>query len=304
VNNQRSSQSREWRAGSGTDGLLTPKKARVSPFLNDKCVKGFRQDFTNPNPTINAMPILEKNESRAPSAAARFDTTHWSVVLLARRSEVPQAKEALENLCRTYWYPLYAFVRRQGHSSHDAQDLTQEFFARLLEKDSLRFADVERGRFRSFLLKSLHHFLVNEWERGRAQKRGGGREIFSLDEEAAEQNYLQEPAAPSASESLYDRRWAVTVLERAMTRLGADYAKAGKEELFETLKNLLLTEGSREAYRGLAGPLGLSEGAVKVALHRLRQRFREKVRTEIAKTVASPDEVDEELRCLLAALSG
>lgn len=250
------------------------------------------------------MSSAQLNDTQVAAGVAQFNTTHWSLVLLAGETQAPHADAALDKLCRTYWYPLYAYVRRAGHEAQDAQDLTQEFFARLLEKKYLRLADRERGRFRSFLLKSLQHFLVNDWVRGQAQKRGGGQKVFSLDEEAAERAYLQQPADQLAPESLYDKRWAVTLLERAMERLGADYAAAGKRELFDRLKPLLLTEGSGDSYRQLAGPLGLSEGAVKVAVHRLRQRFRDAVRAEIAQTVATPEEVDEELRCLMAALSG
>ena len=226
------------------------------------------------------------------------------MVLLAGRTQGTKAEAALETLCRTYWQPLYAYVRHQGRSAHDAQDLTQEFFARLLEKKYLKLATRERGRFRSFLLKSLQHFLVNEWERGQSQKRGGGQEIFPLDEEAAERSYRQQPTDQLAPESLYDRLWAMTLLEQAMERLGTNYAATGKRELFDRLKPLLLSEGAGESYRKAAGPLGLSEGAVKVAVHRLRQRFREAVRAEIAQTVATPAEVDAELRCLMAAMSG
>ena len=236
--------------------------------------------------------------------AEQFNTTHWSVVLLAGQSQAPQADAALEKLCRTYWNPLYAYVRRQGHSPHDAQDLTQEFFARLLEKRYLKLATQERGRFRSFLLKSLKHFLINDWVRGQAQKRGGGQKVFSLDDEAAERSYLQQPSDQLAPESLYDRRWALTLLEQAMERLGTDYAAAGKRSLFERLKPLLTTEGSSESYRELSAPLGISESAVKVAVHRLRQRFRELVRAEVGQTVATPAEVDEELRFLMAAMNG
>lgn len=250
------------------------------------------------------MSLSEPSANEAWPDGGQFHTTHWSVVLLAGESRAPQTDAALENLCRTYWPPLYAYVRRQGHSPHDAQDLTQEFFARLLEKKYLKLAAQERGRFRSFLLKSLQHFLVNEWVRGQAQKRGGGQKTFPLDEAAAEQSYLQQPAAQLTSENLYDKRWAMTLLDQAMTRLGADYAAAGKRALFDQLKPLLLTEGSSEAYRQLSDPLKMSEGAVKVAIHRLRQRFRDAVRTEIAQTVATPAEVDEELRCLMTAMSG
>ena len=243
-------------------------------------------------------------DSTAPLDGSSFRTTHWSLILLAGRSAESQAKDALECLCRAYWPPLYAYVRRQGYSPHDAQDLTQEFFARLLEKNYLQLADPERGRFRSFLLKSLKHFLVNEWVRGQAQKRGGGQKVFSIDDESAERTYLQQATESLEPENLYDKRWAVTLLERAMERLGADYAAAGKKELFELLRPLLLTEGSGESYRSLTAPSGLSEGAVKVAVHRLRQRFRDAVRAEIGQTVATPAEVDEELRFLMAAMSG
>ncbi len=249
------------------------------------------------------MPLEDTNEVPVTEHAGSFQTTHWSVVLAAGQSATPHAEAALESLCRSYWYPLYAYVRRQGHRPEDAQDLTQEFFARLLEKEYLKLADAGRGRFRSFLLKSLQHFLVNEWVRGQAQKRGGGQKLLSLDEAAGERSYLQEPAEQLPPESLYDKRWAMTLLERAMEQLRANYAAAGKRELFDRLQSLLLSEGSAQAYQELAGPLGLSEGAVKVALHRLRQRFRDAVRSEIAQTVATPAEVDEELRCLMAAMS-
>ena len=235
--------------------------------------------------------------------AGSFQTTHWSVVLAAGQAGAPRAEAAIENLCRTYWYPLYAYVRRQGHNAHDAQDLTQEFFARMLEKRYLQLADRERGRFRSFLLKSLQHFLVNEWVRGQAQKRGGGQQSIALDEAAADRIFQQEPAAQLAPEMLYDKRWAITLLDRAMDRLGADYAAGGKRDLFDQLKSLLLVENSGETYRELGGQSGLSEGATKVAVHRLRKRFRDAVRAEIAQTVATPAEVDEELRFLMAAMS-
>ncbi len=250
------------------------------------------------------MASVEPRGGDAASGPGGFHTTHWSVVLAAGALETKQAAAALETLCRTYWYPLYAYVRRRGHGPEDAQDLAQEFFARLLAKESVRRADRERGRFRSFLLKSLQHFLVNEWARGQARKRGGGEKLIPLDEALAERLYREEPATPHPPENLYDRRWAVTLLDRAMERLGADYAAAGKRALFDQFKDLLLTEGSGEVYRGKALESGLSEGAVKVAVHRLRHRFGEAVRAEIAQTVATPAEVEEELRGLLAAMSG
>jgi RNA polymerase sigma factor (sigma-70 family) len=249
------------------------------------------------------MSATPQKEGEVPPGGGQFNTTHWSVVLLAGETQAPEADAAVNSLCRTYWPPLYAYARRAGHSPEDAQDLTQDFFARLLEKKYLKLANQERGRFRSFLLKSLQHFLVNEWVRSQAQKRGGGQKIFSLDEEAAERSYLQQPADLLSPESLYDKRWAMTLLERAMDRLGADYEGAGKRELFDQLKGSLLTEGSAESYRQLGEPMLMSEGAVKVAVHRLRQRFREAIRSEIAQTVATPAEVDEELRYLLTALA-
>ena len=250
------------------------------------------------------MSLSETNHSSATPAPGQFHTTHWSLVLRAGETHAPHADVALDKLCRAYWHPLYAYVRRRGQRPEDAQDLTQAFFARLLEKKHLKLATPERGRFRSFLLKSFQHFLVNDWERGQAQKRGGGQKLFSLDEMAAEQGYQQQAADTLSPESLYDKRWALTLLERAMQRLSADYAAAGKGELFGQLQGLLLTEGTAESYRALAGPLGMNEGSVKVAVHRLRQRFREAVRAEVAQTVATPAEVDEELRCLMAALAG
>jgi len=170
------------------------------------------------------MSFSGPGENEVPSGAGEFNTTQWSMVLLAGQTQAPQADAALESLCRTYWSPLYAYVRHRGHSRHDAQDLTQDFFARLLGKKYLKLASRERGRFRSFLLKSLKHFLVNEWVRGQSQKRGGGQVVFSLDDEAAERSYLQQPADQLAPESLYDKLWAMTLLERAMTQLGAHYA--------------------------------------------------------------------------------
>lgn len=235
--------------------------------------------------------------------AGQFLNTHWSVVLLASQGNSPQAEAALETLCRNYWYPLYSFVRRQGYSPADAQDLTQEFFAQLLGKQRLQLADRERGRFRSFLLASLKNFLVNEWVRGQAQKRGGGIPALSLDEAIAEELYRREPDSPTAPEILYDKRWAITLLERAVERLTAHYTQTGKEQLFNTLKPWLLAETSHQIYDDLAKTLGMNEGSVKVALHRLRQRLREAVRDEVSHTVASPADVDEELRCLMASLN-
>jgi RNA polymerase sigma-70 factor (ECF subfamily) len=223
-------------------------------------------------------------------------------VLAAGRGEAKESQEALESLCRAYWYPLYAFTRRLGQSPEAAQDQTQAFFARLLEKNYLRAADPERGRFRSFLLAAFKHFLSRERERARAQKRGGGRKPLPLDFEDGERRYLREPAHALTAERLYEQRWALALLDRALARLREEYRQAGKAELFERLKDHLTGGEAPRPYREAAADLGTTEGALKMAVHRLRQRFREIVLAEIAQTVAGPDEVDEELRHLFATI--
>ena len=234
---------------------------------------------------------------------AVFATTHWSVVLKSGHSSAPGAQQALETLCRTYWYPLYVYVRRQGQSPHDAQDLTQEFFARLLEKKYLRLADPDRGRFRAFLLKSLKHFLVNEWEKARTQKRGGGQCVIPLDADVAESRYAAEPVQALTLDQVYEKRWAVTLIEAVLVSLRENYTAAGRLPVFESLKGFIWSDQNPLAYAEVAPQLGLTEGAVKVAVHRLRGRYRELLRAEIAKTVATPGEVDEELRHLIAVLT-
>jgi RNA polymerase sigma factor (sigma-70 family) len=235
--------------------------------------------------------------------AARFRTTQWSIVLAAGRSSSAEAHDALAALCRTYWYPLYAYVRRQGHSPDDAQDLTQEFFARLLEKNITAKADRSRGKFRSFLLVSLHHFLTREWRSAGARKRGGGRVVLSLDLQAGESRYALEPAHADTADKIYQRRWALTLLEQTLARLRDEFASRDKLELFEHLKPYLGSDESTVPYRTIAAELGKTEGAVKVAVHRLRQRCREVLRAEIAQTVSGPHEVDEELRDLFDAVA-
>ncbi len=235
---------------------------------------------------------------------ARFLTTHWSVVLAAGRSDSTRAQNALGRLCQTYWYPLYAHVRRRGHSPHDAQDLTQEFFARLLERHTLASADPNRGRFRSFLLATMDHFLAHEWEKVRAQKRGGGCRILSLDLALAEQRYDLEPADTATPDKLFDRRWANALLEEVLNQLEAEYHHAGKAELFAALKQTLTGTRESQPYAVLALHLGMNEAAVKVAVHRLRKRYRELLRAEVANIVAEPEQAGDELRYLLAALAG
>ncbi len=231
-----------------------------------------------------------------------FVTTHWSVVLSAREQKSVASDAALETLCRTYWYPLYAYVRRQGHGAHDAQDLTQEFFSRLVQPDYLKSVAREKGRFRTFLLVALKRFLANEWDRARAQKRGGGQVHLALDTSEAETRYQVEPAAALDADRIYDRRWALTLLDQTMTRLRGEFGGAGKAKEFERLKVFLTADRSTIDYAALAAELSQSEGALRVAIHRLRKRFREIFRVGIAHTVASPGEIEEEVRHLLAAL--
>ena len=230
-------------------------------------------------------------------------TTHWSVVLSARRKDSPQSAAALETLCRTYWYPLYAYVRRQVHSPPDAQDLTQEFFARLLQKDYLKAAAREKGRFRTFLIVALKRFLANEWDRVRAQKRGGGRPLLSLDTELAEQRYRIEPAESATAERVFERRWALTLLDQTMKRLRGEFAATGRAREFDRLKACLTAERGEISYAEIAAELGQSEGTARVAVHRLRKRFREVFREEIAHTVSSAEEIEEEVRYLMGVLA-
>jgi RNA polymerase sigma factor (sigma-70 family) len=250
------------------------------------------------------MPSSFDNAEPTPPTAAQFLTTRWSVVLTAGHKSSPQAQEALGTLCQTYWYPLYAYIRRQGHSPYDAQDLTQEFFARFLEKDFLSDVHRERGRFRSFLLAALKHFLANEWDRARAQKRGGGRRFISLDEHDAESRYALEPRDELSADSLYERRWAMMLLERVLGQLREEFVTAGKIAQFDLLKGVLSAGRGAVPYAEVAARLKTTEAAVKVSVHRLRKRYRELLGAEIAQTVAGPDEVEDEVRYLFAILSG
>jgi len=233
--------------------------------------------------------------------AAGFAPTRWSVVLAAARGgQSACAADAMGELCRIYWYPIYAYVRRHGHDTHEAEDLTQEFFARLLAKDYLAGVAREKGKFRAFLLTSLRHFLANERDRAQAQKRGGGRIILPLDALTAEQRYRLEPADTSTPEKLFERQWALTVLEQVLDRLQAEFAAGGKEPFFAALKRFLTGDGASSSYAEIGAEFGMSAGAVKVAVHRLRRRYRDLLREEIAQTVASADDVDEEIRYLLS----
>ena len=232
-----------------------------------------------------------------------FVTTNWSVVLSAGHSDTTRARAALARLCQTYWYPLYAYVRRRGHSPHDAQDLTQAFFTHLLERQSLAGADPERGRFRSYLLTALTHFLINEWEKTRAQKRGGGAQLVSLDLAAAEERFDLEPADPATPGKIFDKQWALTLLNQVLNQLEAEYRDAGKPELFTALQQTLAGRRESLPYAELADRLGQSEGAVKVAVHRLRKRYRNLIRAEIAHTLDGSSDIEEEMQHLFRALT-
>ena len=233
-----------------------------------------------------------------------FATTHWSVVLQAGQGESSLAMAALEKLCSTYWYPLYAYVRRRGYAEHDAQDLTQGFFAHLVQHQVVRAAAPAQGKFRSFLLASLVHFMSNEFHRRQAQKRGGGRPVISLDAQEAEHRYRLEPANLESPEKLFEQRWAITLLEAALARLEQDCIASGKGALFQQLRGLLVEGPRSRSYADIAAQVGMTESAVKQAAHRLRQRYQQAVRQEIAQTVSSPAEVEEELRYLWSVLCG
>lgn len=229
-----------------------------------------------------------------------FVTTHWSMVLSAQDKNSPDARQALETLCGAYWFPLYAFVRRQGHSPQDAQDLTQEFFARLLKKEYLKSAEREKGRFRTFLLVALKRFLANEWDRQHAQKRGGFMPIVSIDQELAESRFASEPAHQLQPDILFDRQWATSLLERTMSLLRDEYVTSGRAKLFEFLQACLTKDESALPYAEIAARLNLTEAAVKMAVQRLRARYREILREHIADTVSSPEDIEEEIRHLFS----
>ncbi len=242
-------------------------------------------------------------KSYSVSGAGRFATTHWSVVLQAGQPGAPGYQQALETLCRGYWFPLYAYLRRHGYDSHQAEDYTQAFFCRVLEKQVLRSADSKRGRFRSFLLATLKNFLADERDRARAQKRGGGRKLLSIDFNQAENQYALEPADRLSPEKLFDKSWALTVLERTMACLKTELAGKNKKELFDHLKIYLTAEKGSIPYRDTAAELNMTEAAVRTAVHRLRRHYRKSLRDEIAQTVASEDQIDEEIDDLFAALT-
>jgi RNA polymerase sigma-70 factor (ECF subfamily) len=241
--------------------------------------------------------LSRKRRYRMPT----FHTTHWSLVLAAGREGTPRSAEALAELCGKYWPPVYAYVRRRVADVHEAQDLTQEFFARLLEKQALGKADPQRGRFRAFLLTAVKNFLANERDRADAQKRGGGRAVLPFDFAATDSRLSAEPADTMTPERLFDRQWAVLLLETALARLRAEYDEAGKGTLFERLKGGLSGEAGLPLAE-IARALDMTEAAVKSAAHRLRKRYRELLRGEVSETMADGEDIDDEIHGLFAAL--
>jgi RNA polymerase sigma-70 factor (ECF subfamily) len=234
-------------------------------------------------------------------SSSRFQTTRWTLVLAVREGQSADAQAALSTLCETYWYPVYAFIRRTGKSGEEAKDLTQAFFTRVLEKDYFGQARQERGRFRSFLLSSVRHFLSNQRDWDQAQKRGGGQTHLALEFDDGERTYQIEPVDPTTPEKLYERRWALASIESALTRVKKKYDEGKKAELFMRLRPFL-TGDEPQSYAELAASVGVSEGSLRVAVHRMRQQFAATLREIIADTVDGPDEVDEELRELMKAV--
>jgi RNA polymerase sigma-70 factor (ECF subfamily) len=233
----------------------------------------------------------------------RFPTTCWSHILAVRDQATPEARQALAELCAGYWYPLYAFIRRRGHGPEEARDLTQDYFVRLLERGTVAAADPLRGRFRTFLLTDLSRFLIDRHRHDRAAKRGGGIATLSIDARDAENRYLREPADTRTPERLFERAWALALLESVMVRLRREYEESGRGAGFEILKVVLTEVPGSVSHSELARQLGTSEGAAQVAAHRIRRRYRELVRDAIAATVSDPEEIESEIRHLFAALS-
>ena len=248
----------------------------------------------------DSQPIEPRQRARAPDS---FHTTRWSVVLAAGQSAEPAAGAALATLCQSYWFPLYAYIRRRSATIDEAQDLTQEFFVRLLEKDTLAVAAPDRGRFRAFLLTALKHFLANQADKAHAQKRGGGRSPLSLDFDAGESRYHREPSHALTAETLFERQWTLTLLDRVMSALEAELSAAGRLPQFEVLREFIVRGSGDASYIQAAEALGINEPAARTAAHRLRRRYRELLRAEIAETVADESEIDAEIRRLFASLA-
>jgi len=256
------------------------------------------------NLRLNSMADAEtKAEKMELVATHKFPATQWSVVLEVGGGDLLLADAALERLCANYWHPVYAFVRDRGQSPHDAEDTTQSFFAFLLEKETLKRADRQKGKFRSFLLAALNNFLANQWDKQQVLKRGGGRKIVSLDD-TGEAAYIKEPVDRLSPEKSFERHWAMTLVDHVLARLKQEYATGERSKLFAKLEPELTRESSPELYASWAAELGMTEGALQVALHRLRRRFGDLLRSEIAHTVARPEDVDDEIRQLVSAIAG
>ena len=238
-----------------------------------------------------------------PIEAARFATTRWSIVNSASHDSSPESRIALESLCQAYWFPLYAYVKKRVATIEEANDLTQAFFERLLDKNYLADADSERGLFRSFLLTAFKHFLSKEWAKARAQKRGGGKIVWSLDFQQGDSRISHEPTSGFTPEQIYEREWAMTLLARVMDRLQSEHEEAGKSKQFELLKSFIIGQYSEQTYSDVAESLGSSEAAMKMSAHRMRRRYRELLRDEISHLVATPEDIDEEIHNLFGIFS-
>jgi RNA polymerase sigma-70 factor (ECF subfamily) len=249
------------------------------------------------------MRVSEPQQEVATTAPRIFATTHWSVVMAAGEGNSEPSRRALETLCETYWYPIYVYVRRKGYGPDDAQDLTQQFFAQLIAKQHLRRADRDKGRFRSFLLATLHYFLAREWCRAHRQRRGGHCQFISLDQQMSEERYRFEPVDSDTPEKSFQRQWAFTVLKQTMNALASECAETGKAHLFSEVKQLISGDRDGATYAAIGTRLSMTETALRVAVHRLRQRYGELLRAEIGQTVESEGEVEEEVRYLMRALS-
>jgi RNA polymerase sigma-70 factor (ECF subfamily) len=249
------------------------------------------------------MNEIHRDTQHPTISGAQFDKTQWSQVIRATDATAEGSSSALQNLCQSYWYPLYAFVRRSGHSPQDAEDLTQTFFARLLDKNYLASADQEKGRFRTFLIVALKRFLANEFEKQHAIKRGGFSTFVEIDQEHAEALYGEELAIRDQPDSLLEKQWAITLIENVMKRLQTEYIESDRSELFNLLRSSITRDHSAMGYAKIAEHLKTTEAAVKMAAMRMRERYQTLLREEIGRTVASPDDIDDEIRHLFAVFS-
>lgn len=252
---------------------------------------------------VNLDTSMQENPALSRPRGEWFATTHWSVVIAARNGDSPKASEALERLCETYWPPLYAFIHREGYDHNEAKDLTQEFFLKLIERNYLQHLRHQRGKFRSFILTLLKHFLLEQRGKATAQKRGGGKVALSLEQIAEEGSYLAEPVDHFSPDQVFERRWAQTVFQVALNRLRAEYVETGRGPFFDLLKDFQPREPGAPSYADIGARFGMTEAAVKSAVQRMRQRHREILRKEIAHTVTRPEEIEEEIRHLRDTLS-